>query len=200
MSNKQNDTYNEAVAEFLPKNEEIPSGLDKYMKLEQGENKFRVLGSPVIGYEGWKTQEDGSKRPVRVPKGETMDIDLVDDPEEIKYFWALPVWNYKTEKIQILMLTQKTILRTILGLSRSKDWGSPLGYDIAVIREGEGMKTEYNVIPSPHKELDKKIEKTWKETKINLELLFENKDPWENEVTQSDMDKIDEEIDFPIKK
>jgi len=106
--------------------------------------------------------------------------DEVDALEDVRHFWAMPVYNYKAKAIQILEITQKGILRTIRSLAKDKDWGTPLGYDILVIREGEGMSTEYNVIPSPHKELPDEIKELWEVSKgkMDLEKLFTGENPF----------------------
>lgn len=164
---------------FLPDGYEVPSQ-SYYMKFEAGENKFRILASPVLGWEGWKTQEDGTKKPVRVTMQESLEIDSIDDPEEVKHFWAMPVWNYKTKNVQILEITQKTILRSIKSLSQDKVWGSPLNYDLSVVKEGEKMKTEYQVIPMPPKELDQVAKDEWNKVKdlIDIKALFGGGDPF----------------------
>ena len=53
------------MANFLPQDYEIPQDVGNYMKFEDGENKFRILDKPIIGWEGWKTHSDGSHKPVR---------------------------------------------------------------------------------------------------------------------------------------
>jgi len=145
---------------FLPKGYEVPAGQSSYMKFEQGENKFRILASPILGNEGWVTKKDDDGKEVRKPIRKRMHEDIIGeelgDPERIKHFWAMPVWNYKAKSIQILEITQKKIQRTLRALAKSKDWGSPLNYDIGVHRTGETMQdTEYQVVPSPPKKLDK---------------------------------------------
>ena len=170
---------------FLPdnyeKNENLNDTKTKYMKFEKGENKFRVLASAIVGWEWWETTADGGRTPKRVHIDEKIDIGTLEDPESVKKFWAFPVWNYKLEKVQILEITQKGIQNTIKGLARSKDWGSPTGYDLTVIREGEGFETTYEVIPSPPKELDKEIEKQFKSMYLKVEKLFDGGDPFTKE-------------------
>lgn len=172
--------------DFFPKGYEVPKGPSNYMRFEQGENKFRILAKPILGYEGWLTVKDDSGKEVRRPIRKRMDEKIVGDelgdPEKIKHFWAMPVWNYQEESVQILQITQKTILRTIRALENSEDWGNPLGYDIGIHRVGKDMQdTEYQVVPSPPKSLDKKIKDAFKEKTINLEALFDGEDPFEGD-------------------
>jgi hypothetical protein len=66
-----------------------------------------------------------------------------------KHFWAFAVWNYADNAVQILEVTQATILGQSSGLISNTDWGDPRGYDISVIRKGQSLDTEYTVQPSP---------------------------------------------------
>ena len=51
------------MSDFLPSDYKIPT-TSKYMKFKQGENRFRILTSPIIGWEYWVNTEKGRK-PVR---------------------------------------------------------------------------------------------------------------------------------------
>jgi len=159
------------------------------MKFEIGANRFRILKSPIIGWEGWK-----DKKPIRKRMGESFVPEEVDDIEKTKHFWAMPVWNYKAERVQILEITQKGIQRTLKALVADSEWGSPLEYDITVSREGEGMDTEYRVVPMPPKPLTKTITDAYNDTSINLEALFDGSDPFGKEVTDTDIDKAIEGV------
>jgi len=164
--------------DFLPDGYEVPASKSKYMKFEQGDNKLRVMGSPIIGWEGWVTNNEGNRKPVRKKMDEGFNINEIDDPETAKHFWAMPVWNYSQKMIQILEITQKGIQRTLKSLALCSDWGSPINYDITITRTGEGMDTEYEVVPSPPKPVDADVLKEYKDTYINLEVLFEGGDPF----------------------
>ena len=169
---------------FLPDKYEVPSDKDKYMKFVQGANKFRVLVEPLLGWEWWVVKdEDGSKMPLRA----SMDSDEVqnvpagyhiDGDGGAKHFWALKVWNYELEKVQVLSITQVGIQEAIKDLNANPDWGNPLEYDITITRKGEGLETNYGVQPSPKKALLKKIEAEANEVEVNLEALFESGDPF----------------------
>lgn len=162
-----------------------------YFRFEQGANRFRILERPITGYEWW-VHEDGTvvargekpikgNKPVRTPKNKqhplykSLDIDAYEASKE---FWAMIVWNYKAKQIQILEITQSSIIQTIFTLARDPEWGSPLGYDLTVTRDGEGLQTTYETIPSPPKELSMDIRKALMSTKINIEALFTGGDPF----------------------
>lgn len=165
---------------FLPDNYEVPSSSDNYMKFIKGENKLRILTSPILGFVWWEG-ENGNRKPVRVPMGEAINIKDIDDPESVKHFWAMVVYNYQEKRIQILELTQKGIQKTLRALAKDEDWGSPVRtYDIVVTRSGDGMETRYEVLPKPAKQLDSKILEQFEAMNIDLNALYAGADPFSN--------------------
>ena len=164
---------------FLPKDYKAPKSDSNYMRFEEGENKFRILSDAIVGWEGWKTEDDGTKRPIRIPADETLNVDDVDEEDKIKHFWAFVVWNYAQEKIQILEVTQRGIQKSLNALERSKDWGDIKTFDILVTRSGKTMQdTEYSTNPVPPKPIDREIVKKYEEMQIDLNALFKGDDPF----------------------
>ncbi len=173
-------------------NYEIPS-TSNYMKFEDGENKFRILGSfaektAIQGIAYWKTIGD-KRTPIRLPKKadgsvpaipmSELEINKFGNMDLPKYFWALPVWNYQEKKVQILEITQKQILTSIKSYIGNKKWGDPRDYDIIVTRGKEGEKTVYTTTVDPKEELEAMVLEAYSATKINIKALFEGKDPFE---------------------
>lgn len=156
---------------FLPENYEAPAGSSSYMKLQDGENKFRILSKPIIGWLDWK-----DKVPYRFRMNAKPERPLGNNP--IKHFWAFLVWNYSSKSIQILEITQATIQKAIQDLSKDEEWGAPFFYDLKINRKGKDLETEYSVTPSPKKDLSDEIKKIALEKQANLEALYENADPW----------------------
>lgn len=158
------------------------------MKFQDGENRFRILASPILGYEWWETQKDGSRKPVRVNMTTKIDLSTVEDPDQVKHFWAMPVWNYNEEKVQILEITQKSIQKVIRALARDMDWGSPINYDLVVTKTGQKLETEYTLQPKPAKKLDEGIVKLFQDMKINLDALYKGEDPFNSTPSYSSED------------
>lgn len=158
---------------FLPNSYEAPRTAGSYMKIQDGENKIRILSAPVMGWEDWTTD----KKPVRF----TMDnkpSKSIDPKRPVKHFWAFIVWNYAEERIQIMQVTQATIRTTLATLCKDSDWGDPFFYDIKISKSGEGKDTEYTVTPLPHKPLSDHIKEAFLEKRCNLDALFEGADPF----------------------
>ena len=140
---------------FLPKDYTVPEPTSNYLKFVEGENPFRILGSfedqtAIMGYEYWITLPDGKRSPVRKRMGETIsqnELEInpkTDKPDMPRHFWALPVWNYASNSVQILEITQRTIMNYIKSLAQNPKWGDPREYDIVVTRV-EGDITSYLV-------------------------------------------------------
>lgn len=162
---------------FLPEKYEIPESEGKYMKFKVGENRFRILTPAIVGTLGW-TQAQGGK-PIRKPQGTPHIADEVD-PSTLKHFWAFGVWNVNAKKVQVLELTQKTIMRAVKALTQDEDWGKPTGYDIVVTKSGDGLETEYSVNPKPQTPVSDEIKEAWAQVKpkFNLNRLFDSGDPF----------------------
>ena len=179
----------DAGTEFFPKGYEVPVQAGNYMKFEDGENTFRVLGKAVVGYEFWNVEG----KPVRVAKDKLDTINQNDirrdpvsgNPEKVKHFWAFPVWNYEAKRLQILQITQSTIMTAIKALVDNAKWGAPQGYDITVTKTGQKLTTEYAVMPNPHAPVPEEAQKALKATHIELERLFTGDNPFVVEATEA---------------
>jgi hypothetical protein len=158
--------------DFLPENYETPQGAGSYMKFQQGDNKFRILSKPIIGWLDWK-----DKVPHRFGFKNKPEKPLGDQP--IKHFWSMIVFDYVDQQVKILEITQSTIQKSIEHLAKDEEWGSPAGYDLKVNKKGQDKQTEYTVTPSPKKSVSDEIKKAAKDKPINLEALFANKDPFD---------------------
>lgn len=162
---------------FLPENYQAPKGSNNYMKLQDGENRIRVLSQPILGWEDWV-----ENKPVRY-RMDQRPAKSHDPKKPVRHFWAFIVWNYKEEKIQILQITQATIRNSIEALCKDEDWGEPYFYDLKIFRKGEGVDTEYMINPVSHRPVDKQIMDAFNEMPINLDALFDGEDPFSKENT-----------------
>ena len=171
---------------FLPKEYKVPTE-SKYMKFKEGENRFRVLSEePIMGWEYWIDTKDGKRQPIR-------EKDMTKVPAEhrgeMKHFWAFVVWNYDENRMQILEITQKTIMAAFTALSRSEAWGSPTEFDIVVTRVGTTIAdTEYSTMPQPKEELEADVSGL---NDITLEALYDGDDPFKENL---DVDELLDEV------
>jgi len=163
---------------FLPEDYSRPSTNSNYMKLEQGDNKFRILSDAIVGFVDWDKSGD---KPVPVRSREA-NAPLGEG--RVRHFWAFVVYDYKDGKIKILEITQSSIQEVIMSLHQNEAWGDPKGFDISITRTGEKLETKYSVVPTPPQPLAEEIETLYSSMKVDLNKLYNNGDPFEgNEET-----------------
>lgn len=163
---------------FLKKGYKLPEQESSYMRLEEGDNTFRVLSSAITGWEWW-VEVEGKRKPMRVKSQKEVPVEHA----EAKHFWSFVVFNRNKEQVQILELTQRTIMTAIERLVANEKWGDPKEYDINVSRSGKELDTSYTTMPEPKEELDEGVVQMYKDMDIKLEALFEGKDPFKDDVS-----------------
>lgn len=141
---------------FVPKDYEVTSGGNDFLKLQPGDNKIRILTDALVGVEGWKNNKpfrragaDASISPDEV------DVDATTDKPKINNFMAFYVYSYNDDKVMLAEFTQVGIKKAIVEFASDEDWGHPSGYDITITKTGSGMQTRYSVKPHPAKPLAK---------------------------------------------
>lgn len=159
---------------FLPQGYEAPKTGGNYLKFNQGDNVFRILGNPILGWLDWTNDN----KPVRTPYNQQKPTPIKSD-KPVRHFWALPVWDYRDKAVKILEITQSGIQNAIQDFFKDEAWGSPLKYDLNVKRTGEGKETEYAVIARPPQPLSQEVRDAYSSTPIDLMKLFENGDPFD---------------------
>ncbi len=164
---------------FFPPNYEKPASNSNYLKLEEGQNKIRILSSAITGWIYWIDDEEGKRKPIRSKE---------KNNDDSKHFWSFIVWDYKDSKIKVAEITQASIQDAIFSLHNS-EWGSPVDYDLMIDRTGQKLETRYTVMPAPKTELTPDILTTYQQANINLEALYDGADPFEgSKLSTSDQD------------
>lgn len=179
---------------FLPTDYKIPEK-SNYTKFEQGETLLRILEAPILGWELWVKGKPLRRRMTESFTMEEMnnaDINKFNGkPKTPQHFWAMVVWNYEQNCLQIWQITQKKIMAPIKALSASKAWGSPLEYDLSVNKTGEQKETDYTVMPSPKEKISDEIKEAYQTAQIDVSKLFTGEDPFSSkpEFTKAMTDK-----------
>jgi|TARA_R100001530_G_scaffold20174_1_gene16882 hypothetical protein len=176
------------MSEWLPDNYEIPSEPPKYLRWGQGDNVFRVMTRPIVGYEWWE-----DKTPNRVKVKADVPKEVWNNGQAPKHFWAMVVYNPADDCFQVCEITQKTIQEAVKSLASDPDWGDPTGYDIVVTRKGEDLNTEYTIRAKPKKALPDVVKKRYKEFHCDLDALYKGDDPFAVEVADAE---TEEELPF----
>lgn len=182
---------------FLPKGYEMPKDPSRYMKLEEGQNTFRVLSEAITGWEYW-TEEDGNRKPMRVRDFDELPEKVrtaTDKQEQAKHFWAFAVYNTTTKEIQVFEVTQRSIMKMLGALINDEEnWGDPKKYNITITKKKTGSNpfdVEYSVMPLPPKPLDPGIVKLYEDMQVKLEALFAGKDPFAADAEAEDTAILD---------
>jgi hypothetical protein len=198
--NGQTATVTEATAlvdteqfiNFFEQGHEIPDKRNQFMKFVQGKNRIRFIGNPVSGFVffGKTKRDDGTEtvKPYRRRESErefsleemiNRDVRMKPDGEieGQKYFVMGLVYNYQKEKLQVLEITQKSILKALKSYVESEEYGHPSGYDLTIEKKGDGLNTEYTVVVSPPKPLSAEIENLIGETSCDLQKIFDGEYP-----------------------
>lgn len=162
---------------FIPQDYEAPSSGGGFTKLEQGENRFRILSSPLLMWVVW-----ADKKCTRIIyKG---DANKPDKPSgenaSVKHAWGLIVWNYQTNAVEVLELDKQTLITPLTSYAKDKDWGHPKNYDVIFKKEGSGKDgTKYSFIAKPHSPPSQEIIDAFVENPIDLnQLLIEGGNPF----------------------
>ena len=158
--------------EFLPTGYELPAS-NSFMKFIAGKNKFRILSPLTTGYEYWTTDNKPVRSKLEFLETPNIKVDPKTGKSSINHFWAVVVYNYATESIQLLEITQKGIQKYVISLVNDPDWGKPQGYDLVVTKEGDGLATKYTVAANPHKDMPADVLEEYAKSGITAESLFE---------------------------
>lgn len=168
MSTEQNS--------FIPKDYEAPTGGGGFTKLKNGDNRMRILSSPLMLWVVWadkkvtRIQYKGAANKPAKPAGENASV---------KHAWALVIWNYETEAIEVFELDKQSIIASLTKYANDADWGHPKEYDIVINKSGAGMDTEYSFIAKPAKPANDQIVEAYIANPIDLsQLLIEGGNPF----------------------
>jgi len=144
-----------------------------------GSVRFALLSDePLEFFECWGTSSEGTK-PFRFdgePTPEQVQLEMGDyEPREgrggpgtidIKFAIAVPVYNFDTGNVQVLSLTQKSILKELDQISQMDDYEDLLAWDFSLSKKGAGLTTEYTLRPVPRKKgAQEHIDAAWIEAK-----------------------------------
>lgn len=166
-------------------------GGGEFFKAAAGNTKILILDDAIEGYEYWTTEdkpvrsetkfeeplENAKVRKVKQKNKETGVEEEVEQPDRQRYFWAVPVYNFNTDSVEVFQITQKGIRDQLVAIQSNEDWGNPVkSYTLTLNKTGEGLKTEYKVTPNPDKEDTKaKVEeavKAYEASPMDLKSIF----------------------------
>lgn len=181
-----------------PADYELPQGGTggNYSKLENWDNKFRVLSTPIIWWIYFTETPDGKAKPVRVRTEKEVNKNEIKPnkwgEKRYNHFWTFVVWDYQKSAISILELSKNSILKDFDNYLNDPDYSNPLEYDIIITKKGEGLSTEYSFRAGKHSPISQEIKHAYMEMPVDLEKLFEGGNPYEvDSVTKGLQNTID---------
>jgi len=157
------------MSNFLPQGYVAPAS-GGYTKLDAGQTQLRILSAPLMTWLAW---ENNSAR--RVSYDQPQPVVAPGPNNSVQHAWTMIAWNYKTQKIEIFEMTQKTLQSALGALAGNPAWGHPQGYDIIITKTGSGKEgTKYMLQANPHSPLSDVISAAIAETPIDLNQLLVN--------------------------
>lgn len=109
-----------------------------FMSFKEGENRIRILSSGIIGFQ--HVMKTATRFVNLGPCTETKDCEHCKKGNEAKMAWKWIVYDYSSGRVKILdagpMIGNQICDIAVIN-------GEPKDYDILVLREGQGLKTQY---------------------------------------------------------
>ena len=168
------------MSDFLPQGFTQPKAQWQYLKLQDWESiRLRIISSPIFFWQWWGVDN----KPLRIAyDGSFATTPAGADPSKKSQFaWAMVVYNYTTEGVQIWSPTQSIFKNYIEEVSKDPDFGDPKTYDFKISRKGTAMESEYTITallkPDNMKPMEKDILN--EASQINLNALITNDNPFE---------------------
>lgn len=124
---------------------EIPND-GSFLKLEAGDNKIRIASKPYeVAF--YQTSKKGEKYSTQSLRTKEEVEQAVREGKKVKYKYAYLAFSRKDNKLYVFE-APVAIFRLIVNFARNPEYGDPQKYDITVNKQGEGLGTTYQVIPS----------------------------------------------------
>ena len=150
-------------------------------KIQSGGNvRFALLDDqPLEFFECWGESSEGIKpfRFAEDPSPEDIEEEMGADfkrrlnregtaPDKVKFAIAVPVYNYDTSSVQILQLTQKSLINELDSISQMEDYADLVAWDFVLGKDGVGLETRYSLRTAPRKKgAQEDIETAWTEVR-----------------------------------
>lgn len=121
----------------------LTSSSSKYLKVRQGKNKIRIVSEVGVYGTHWKEGK------TTVCIGKDKGCYLCAEKSEVKGRWTCWVIDRTDGKIKQFDMGY-TIIQQIQKLAQSDDYSFETipSYDMEITKTGEGLETEYTVIPA----------------------------------------------------
>jgi len=158
--------------------------------------RFCLLSDePLEFFELWAEGPDAKAKPFRFesePGPDDIALALGDYKrllnregtgfEPVKFSLALPCYHFQADQVQVLQLSQKSLIRELDAISQMPDYEDITAVDFLLGKEGSGLSTVYKLTPVPRKKgSDSAIADAWGEARaagFDLSRLLTGGDPF----------------------
>ena len=145
-----------------------------------GSMRFAIVSEEPLEYwTSWGESPEGQKKPFRFAEqptptdleaemGEFRPREKMDGSgiEQPKFGISVFVFDYQTESIKVLELSQKGLIKELDSISQEEDYSNIHEWDFTLSRKGLSLNTEYTLRPAPRKKgFDEKIATAWSAAK-----------------------------------
>jgi hypothetical protein len=156
---------------------DLESGASNYLKLQKGENRVRIVSAPVASWTSFnRNAGEGEKKVTRflTAEGASAFNAVSDKDSQAKKRYAMWVLDRATDEI-LLAEFGSSIMKAVKALAMDSEYGfdNLPPYDIKITKTGDGLDTEYSVLPSPVKELTEDEKKRVEAQKNLIDFLKE---------------------------
>lgn len=117
----------------------------KFIKLQSGDNRVRVVGKPVMVDIHWERGLDGSTKKVVCP-GAGCPVCKAGHTPQSRY--QVLVIDRVDGEVKV-MEGGPRVFGAIRDYAMDPDYGDPKNYDLKIKKEGTGRETKYTVMASP---------------------------------------------------
>jgi len=145
-----------------------------------GSMRFAIVSEEPLEYwTSWGESAEGQKKPFRFAEqptptdleaemGEFRPREKMDGSgiEQPKFGISMFVFDYQSESIKVLELTQKGLIKELDSISQEEDYSDVHAWDFTLSRKGLSLNTEYTLRPAPRKkDFTPKIAEAWSAAK-----------------------------------
>jgi len=186
---------------FAGKGYKVPTK-SRYLKLKDGDLKFKILSDAIKGYAFWIDKEPRRyKEDAKIPDGLALKAaNQAQFGDGSYHFLTFIVYDFnesrEDQRVKILELTQGGLKKKLVALAENEDWGDPVGrYDISITKTGSGKETRYELIPLPETKIDKSYLDI---SHIDLSALYRGEDPFGVKTSISKPTKVESNRDKAV--
>jgi len=174
----------------------------QYFRITEGTHLIRILtpaSECVSYYAEFVEDKEGKKQKYTYPDNGDGVLPPNRKSADCKVNFALKIWNYETEQIQVWEVSQRKLKDFLLAIPAGKIKKDFTKFDIQIQRKGKTKNdTEYFPDKGEIEPLKPEIEKAMANTFVNLQAMATGQDPFDSELVIEPSSKSETVDDTPL--